>query len=85
MQLSSWHPPGTKDFGAAPILLENLGTPSIGTTSQYVKSGQDLKHIADWYFFLYIYHKSLIQSKVTFFFLNSARRTILCTVYVLCN
>jgi hypothetical protein len=25
-------------------------------------------HIADWYFFLYIYHKSLIQSKVTYFF-----------------
>jgi hypothetical protein len=25
------------------------------------------KHIADRYFFLYIYHKSLIQSKVRFF------------------
>jgi hypothetical protein len=31
-------------------------------------------HIADRYFFLYIYHKSLIQSKVMFF-LNPARRT----------
>jgi hypothetical protein len=42
------------------------------------------RHIADRYFFLYIYHKSLIQSKVTFL-LNPARRTILYMLYVLCN
>jgi hypothetical protein len=38
-------------------------------------------------FFLYIYHKSLIQSKVPFFFffLNPARRNIFCTLRVLRN
>jgi hypothetical protein len=35
-------------------------------------------------FFPLYYHKSLIQSKFTFF-KNPARRTILFTVYVLCN
>jgi hypothetical protein len=35
-------------------------------------------------FFLYIYYKLLIHSKVKFF-LNPARRTKLCKLYLLCN